>query len=87
MSLRRRTYSMIEEYPLRRINYIQVQSLDPTKESVVSFSVLPYKLEDGVIIDAPLYNQISYTMVLEEGEGSMLQQAQAYLMSKLPGVE
>lgn len=75
---------MSEEYPLQRINYIQVQSLDPTKESIVSFTVIPYKLEEGQVVDAPLYLAESHTKVLEEGEGSMLQQAQLYLLSKLP---
>ena len=72
------------EYPLKRINYIQVQTLDPTKESIVNFSVIPYRLdEENKVIDAPLSELKSYTMVLEEGEGSMLQQAQMYLFSKI----
>jgi hypothetical protein len=72
------------EYPYKRICYIQVQTLDPTKESIVNFSVIPYRLdEENKVIDSPLSELKSYTMVLEEGEGSMLQQAQMYLFSKI----
>lgn len=77
----------LADFPLKRINYIQVQSLDPLKESIVSFTVIRYKLEDGKVVDAPLCYMESYTTVLEEGDGSMLQLAQAYLIGKTPSEE
>jgi hypothetical protein len=71
------------EYAYKRVTYIQVQAQDPTKEVVVFFAVRPYNLEEGKIVDAPISEEVTHTMVLPEGEGSLFQQAQAYLLNLL----
>jgi hypothetical protein len=76
------------DYPLKRISYVQIQVPSTTESALIFYTVRPYRLEDGVIIDAPISEEVGYTHIVNQGEmGLPCQQFNDYLLSLTNPVE
>lgn len=76
------------EYTQRRISYVQIQVPSSNQPAMISYTVRPFEMIDGVMIDAPISMEKMFILYISPGEmGTPCQDFSSYLLERAQAVE